>query len=92
MAAPNCRGAPIPLTFHPWAVRLASLSMKLYSTPRTRSARCRWVLQELGVHFEAIPVRLSQGDTRFLKLNPYGRVPVLVDGDLVLSASVAICL
>jgi glutathione S-transferase len=52
-------------------------------------------LQELGVPFEAIPVNLSQGEHKraeFLRLNPYGRVPVLVDGDLVLSESVAICL
>ena len=69
--------------------------MKLYESPATRSARCRWVLQELGVPFEAIPVKLAQGEHKqaeFLKLNPYGRVPVLVDGDLVLSESVAICL
>ncbi|MGZ8217511.1 glutathione S-transferase family protein [Methylomagnum sp.] len=69
--------------------------MKLYETPRTRSARCRWVLQELGVPFEAVSVNLSQGEQKraeFLKLNPYGRVPVLVDGELVLSESVAICL
>ncbi len=69
--------------------------MKLHETPRTRSVRCRWVLQELGVPFEVIPVKLSQGEhtqAEFLKLNPYGRVPVLVDGDLVLSESVAICL
>lgn len=69
--------------------------MQLYETPLTRSARCRWVLQELGVPFEAISVNLSQGEhkrSKFLTLNPYGRVPVLVDGDLVLSESVAICL
>lgn len=71
--------------------------MKLHETrtPATRSARCRWVLQELGVPFEAIPVNLAQGEHKkpeFLKLNPYGRVPVLVEGDLVLPESVAICL
>ena len=69
--------------------------MKLYEAAKTRSARCRWVLQELQVPFEAVPVRLAQGEHQqpeFLKLNPYGRVPVLVDGNLVLSESVAICL
>lgn len=69
--------------------------MKLYEAPKTRSARCRWVLQELRVPFEAVPVRLSQGEHKqpeFLKMNPYGRVPVLVDDDLVLSESIAICL
>lgn len=70
-------------------------TMKLYEAAKTRSARCRWVLQELQVPFEAVPVRLAQGEHQqpeFLKLNPYGRVPVLVDGNLVLSESVAICL
>ena len=69
--------------------------MKLYETPKSRSARCRWVLQELRVPFEAVAVRLSQGENKqpeFLKINPYGRVPVLVDDGLVLSESIAICL
>ena len=69
--------------------------MRLYETPRTRSSRCRWVLQELGVPFEAVQVNLYGGEHKgheFLALNPYGRVPVLVDGDLVMSESIAICL
>ena len=68
--------------------------MKLYEFGPTRAARCRWVLQELGVPFEAEEVRLDRGAHRspeFLALNPYGRVPVLVDGDLVLTESIAIC-
>jgi len=69
--------------------------MQLYEATKTRSARCRWLLQELNVPFEGIKVQLSQGEHKkpeFLKINPYGRVPVLVDGDLVLSESIAICL
>ena len=69
--------------------------MKLYEAAKTRSARCRWVLQELGVPFEAVNIQLSQGEHKtpeFLRLNPYGRVPVLVDDDLVMSESIAICL
>ncbi len=30
--------------------------MKLYEFAPTRSIRARWMLQELGVDFEAIPV------------------------------------
>jgi glutathione S-transferase len=69
--------------------------MKLYEFAPTRSIRVRWTLQELGVDFESIPVNLVAGEHRdpeFLKINPAGKVPVLVDGDLVLTESVAIVL
>src|SRR5262249_47027439 len=55
--------------------------------------RVRWTLQELGVDFESIALNLAAGEHRrpeFLKLNPAGKIPVLVDGDLVLTESVAI--
>lgn len=67
--------------------------MKLYEFAPTRSIRARWTLQELGVDFEAINVNLVKGEHRrpeFLQLNPGGKVPVLVDGELVLTESVAI--
>ena len=67
--------------------------MQLYEFPPTRSIRVRWTLQELGVPFEAIRVDLPAGENRrpeFLKLNPAGKLPVLVDGDVVLTESVAI--
>lgn len=69
--------------------------MRLYEFGPTRSLRVRWVLQELGVDFESVTVNLMAGEHRrpeFLKLNPAGRVPVLVDEDLVLTESVAIVL
>jgi glutathione S-transferase len=67
--------------------------MKLYEFGPTRSIRVRWTLQELGVDFEPISVNLAAGEHRrpeFLKLNPTGKIPVLVDGQLVLTESVAI--
>ncbi|MGK3987109.1 glutathione S-transferase family protein [Sorangium sp. So ce136] len=69
--------------------------MKLYEFAPTRSIRVRWVLQELGVEFESVPVNLAAGGHRspeFLEINPAGKVPALVDGDLVLTESVAIVL
>ncbi|WP_437323413.1 glutathione S-transferase family protein [Sorangium sp. So ce381] len=69
--------------------------MKLYEFAPTRSIRVRWALQELGVDFETVQVNLRAGENRrpeFLKLNPAGKLPVLVDGDLVLTESVAIVL
>jgi glutathione S-transferase len=67
--------------------------MKLYEFAPTRSIRARWTLQELGVEFEPITVNLVAGEhhrPEFLQLNPAGKIPVLVDGDLVLTESVAI--
>jgi glutathione S-transferase len=69
--------------------------MKLYEFPPTRSIRVRWTLQELGVPFESQLVRIPAGEHRtreFLQLNPAGKLPVLVDGELVLNESVAIAL
>ncbi len=69
--------------------------MKLYGFGPTRTLRPLWALQELGVDFEYVPVDLPGGGARapsFLALNPAAKVPVLVDGDLVLTESVAIVL
>jgi glutathione S-transferase len=52
-------------------------------------------LQELGADFETVNVSLIKGEHRspeFLKINPAGKLPVLVDGDLVLTESIAIVL
>lgn len=69
--------------------------MKLYEFAPTRSIRVRWTLQELGVPFEAITVNMLAGEHKapaFLKINPAGKLPALIDGDLMLTESVAICL
>ena len=69
--------------------------MKLYGFPPTRSIRVLWTLRELGVEFEFVNVNLMAGENRrpeFLALNPAGKVPVLVDGEFVLTESVAIVL
>lgn len=69
--------------------------MKLYEFGPTRSIRARWMLQELGVDFEAVSVDLTRREhcnPDFLELNPAGKVPVLIDGGLVLNESVAIVL
>jgi len=69
--------------------------MKLYGFPPTRSMRVLWTLRELEVEFELVNVDPVRGEVRapeFLALNPAGKLPVLVDGDFVLTESVAICL
>ncbi|MFG3695442.1 glutathione S-transferase family protein [Stutzerimonas stutzeri] len=67
--------------------------LKLYGTPPTRALRVIWLLNELGLEYEMVPVDLLGGEQRkldFLTLNPAAKVPVLVDGDLVITESAAI--
>jgi glutathione S-transferase len=69
--------------------------MKLYGFPPTRSIRVLWTLRELGVEFELVDVDPSKGEHRrpeFLAVNPAGKLPVLADGDFILTESVAIVL
>lgn len=67
--------------------------IRLYGVTQSRAFRPLWLLEELGLEFEHIPLDfrgddLDQADYR--ALNPNGRVPTLVDGDLVLWESMAI--
>lgn len=55
--------------------------------------KVRNLLALIGVDYELLAVDLAGGEQRepeFLKLNPFGHVPVLVDGDVVLRDSSAI--
>lgn len=71
--------------------------IRLYGSPITRAQRVMWMLDEIGVRYEQVPtagVPSLLGDPvpreEVERLNPSGKVPVLVDGDLVLSESYAI--
>ena len=67
--------------------------LRLYGTPQTRTFRPLWMLEELGIPYELVRADFANGDTRspeFLKINPNGHVPALVDGDLALFESMAI--
>ncbi len=59
--------------------------IKLYDfLPCPFGQKVRIVLAEKGLTYDLIQVDITQGENRrpeFLRLNPYGRVPVLVDDD-----------
>ena len=63
----------------------ANTMMNLYSgTTDPFSHRCRIVLYEKGMDFQVIDVDLFNKPEDIAVINPYNRVPVLVDRDLVL--------
>lgn len=70
--------------------------MRLYWAPRTRAARAVWMLEELGVPYERVRIRLddpdSRSDPRFRAASPLGKVPALEDGEAKVADSAAICL
>jgi glutathione S-transferase len=68
-------------------------SLQIYGIARTRAFRPLWIAMELGIDYEHFPIEI--GDTgaktpEFLKLNPNGRLPVIVDDGFVLFESLAI--
>ncbi len=61
---------------------------------RSRAERVLWVLQELRLPHRVVRLDYTKGEntsTAYLKLNPTGKVPTLVNGDFVLTESMAIC-
>ena len=72
--------------------------MKLYGMGQSRSFRCLWALEEAGLKYEYVPIKLrteaedplSAQNPEYLKLNVQGKVPTLVNEDLILTESVAI--
>ena len=68
---------------------------QLHYFPSNASAAPHMVLEELGQKYELALVdraKNAQKSKEYLKINPNGRIPVLVDGDLVLFESAAIVL
>lgn len=67
--------------------------MKLYFAPDTRAVRIAWLLEELDLPYDLHRMTLGDKAMRspdYLAINPMGRVPTLVDGDVTLSESGAI--
>ena len=61
-----------------------------HDTPSSNCDRTKITLAEKGLSWEGIRVRLAQKEQKrpeFLKLNPYGKIPVLVDDGKVLFES-----
>jgi glutathione S-transferase len=71
------------------------MALTLYHHPFSRAARVLWMLEEVGVPYELKFVDFAQGQQKspdLLGLNAMGKIPVLVDGDTVVTESAAIAL
>lgn len=67
--------------------------MKVYFAPNSRAVRTVWLLEEIGQPYELERFTLGQKEMRgpeYAKVNPNGRVPTLIDGDVTISESTAI--
>lgn len=68
--------------------------LQVYGCPNTRSTRVVWALEEAGAEYDYHLIELRAGAGHrpdYLAINPGGKVPALVDGDLILTESAAIC-
>lgn len=68
--------------------------MKHYFNPMSRAITTHWMLTELGVDHEQIIVDLMKGEgstPEYRAINPMGKIPALVDGDIVVTEVAAIC-
>lgn len=69
--------------------------MRLHYAPGTAAMAPHATLAEIGEPYELVRVERDANDRpseAYFALNPWGKIPTLEDGDLVLTESAAICL
>ncbi|MDE2614769.1 MAG: glutathione S-transferase family protein [Burkholderiales bacterium] len=71
------------------------MSIRLYYHPYSRASGTVWALEEAGAPYELTVVDIMKGEQKGPELmakNPMGKLPTLVDGDLVVTEAAAIAL
>ena len=71
------------------------MALTLYHHPFSRAAASVWALEEIGEPYELRFVDIMAGAQKapdLVALNPMGKLPVLTDGDAVVTESAAIAL
>lgn len=70
--------------------------MKIFWAPQTRAQRGVWMLEEAGVDYGMELVDIGAADRsdsdEFRQASPMGKVPALIDGDVGVAESAAICI
>ena len=67
--------------------------LRLYHAPRTRSVRVRWLLEEMGLPYDVVPVQFDTrpaGDESYARVHPLRKVPALEDKGEHIYESIAI--
>ena len=69
------------------------MALTLYTNAQSRGVVVDWLISDLGIEVEhqEIAYGAEMKSPEFLKLNPFGKVPVLVDGEIVIYEMAAIC-
>lgn len=71
------------------------MAITLHHHPLSRAANVVWMLEEVGVDYTLRFVDLRKGEQKapeILALNPMGKLPILVDGEAVVTEAAAIAL
>lgn len=69
------------------------MTITLYHHPYSRATTVLWMLEEVGVPYELRFVDLQKGEQKspeILALNPMGKLPILVDGEALVTEVAAI--
>lgn len=68
------------------------IKTKLYGISGSRALRSLWAIEEVGIDYEHVQTSFKEDSKspEYLELNPNGKVPALVDGDVTLFESMAI--
>ncbi len=67
--------------------------IQIYGSPKSSAGRCFLMLEECGLNYQVMPLDMGKKEHKaehFLKLNPNGKVPCIVDDGFVLWESAAI--
>jgi glutathione S-transferase len=69
------------------------MALTIYGSPKSRTLRVLWAAAELGLDYTHVPLESDDPKLKspdFLKLNPAGSIPTIVDDGFALSESLAI--
>ncbi|HEX2764597.1 MAG TPA: glutathione S-transferase family protein [Allosphingosinicella sp.] len=72
---------------------MSDTSLILYTNPMSRGRIARWMLEEVGCHYETRLVEYGPAmkSPDYLAVNPMGKVPAIRHGDTVVTEAAAIC-